>query len=99
MIINYSPQYRSDAPLTLAKQGDTLSINSTSVDLSPLPVARKLPFEECQNGHPFLLEAQRNDDGQLEVTVLLPYGPGASSAVTFPQPVTVIEDGDIEVPT
>lgn len=97
MIINYSPQYRSDA-LNISKQGDTLVINSTSVDLSPLQSGYKLPFEECQNGHPFLLTAQRNDDGELEVSVLLPYGPGASNAATFPQPVTVIEDGDIQVP-
>lgn len=98
MKIIYSPQYRSDGPLTLAKQGDTLTINGTPVDLSPLPVGHKLPFEECQKGHPFLLAAQRNEDGQLEVTVLLPYGPGASEAVTFPQPVVVLQDGDIEVP-
>jgi hypothetical protein len=98
MILNFSPQYRSDGPLTLAKQGDTLTINGIPVDLSPLPVGHKLPFEQCQNGHPFLLAAQRNEDGQLEVAVLLPYGPGASEAVTFPQPVTVLVDGDIEVP-
>ena len=97
MIINYSPQYRSDG-LTLAKQGDTLTINGIPVDLSPLPVGHKLPFEECQKGHPFLLEAQRNDDGELEVTVLLPYGPGASEAVEFPQPIVVTENGNIEVP-
>ena len=98
MILNFSPQYRSDG-LTLSKQGDTLVINGTPVDLSPLPVGYKLPFEECQKGHPFLLEAQRNEGGELDLTVLLPYGPGASSAVTFPQPVLVIEDGNIEVPT
>lgn len=98
MILNYSPQYRSDGPLALAKQGDTLTINSTHVDLSPLPVGHKLPYAECQKGHPFLLAAQRNEGGILELTILLPYGPGASSAVEFPQPVLVIEDGNIEVP-
>jgi hypothetical protein len=98
MILKFSPQYRSDGPLTLTKQGDTLIINGISVDFSPLHVGYKLPRAECQNGHPFLLEAQRNEGGILEVTILLPYGPGASSAVEFPQPVTVIEDGDIEVP-
>jgi hypothetical protein len=97
MILNFSPQYRSDS-LTLSKQGDIIAINGTPVDLSLLPVGHKLPFEECQKGHPFLLAAQRNEDGRLDVTVLLPYGPGASEAVTFPQPVVVLVDGDIEVP-
>jgi len=99
MILALSPQYRSDGPLALSKQGDTLSINGVDIDFSPLPVGHKLPFEQCQKGHPFLLAAQRNEGGVLELTILLPYGPGASSAVEFPQPVVVVEDGDIEVPT
>ena len=97
MIITFSPQLRNGT-LALSKQGDTLTINAVEIDFSPLPVGHKLPFEQCQKGHPFLLAAQRKEDGELEVAVLLPYGPGASEAVEFPLPVVVLQDGDIEVP-
>lgn len=96
MIINYSPQLRGDT-LTLAKQGDTLTINSVEIDFSPLESGTKLPSELCREYSPFLLAAQRNDGGELELTLLLPHGKDATQAALFPQPVTPT-DGPVEVP-
>lgn len=96
MIINYSPQLRSDT-LTLVKQGDALTINSVEINFSPLESGTKLPSEVCQTYSPFLLAAQRNEDGELEVTLLLPHGENATQAALFPQPVTP-QDGPVEVP-
>ena len=97
MIIKFSPQLRSDT-LTLSKQGDTLTINAVEIDFSPLESGTKLPSELCQGYSPFLISAQRNEDGELEVTLLLPHGKDATQAALFPQPVTP-SDGSVEVPT
>lgn len=96
MIIIFSPQLRNDT-LTLAKQGDVLTINSVEIDFSPLESGTKLPSDVCQTYSPFLLAAQRNGDGELEVTLLLPHGKDATQAALFPQPVTPT-DGPVEVP-
>ena len=96
MIINYSPQLRSDI-LTLNKQGDVLTINSVEIDFSPLESGTKLPSDVCQNYSSFLLAAQRNEDGELELTILLPHSANATQAAMFPQPVTP-QNGPVEVP-
>jgi hypothetical protein len=95
-MINFSPQLRSDT-LTLSKQGDTLTINDTEIDFSPLESGTKLPSEVCREYSPFLLAAQRNDDGELELTLLLPHGQDATQAALFPQPIHP-SDGSVEVP-
>jgi len=96
MIINFSPQLRGDT-LTLVKQGDVLTINSVEIDFEPLESGTKLPSDVCQEYSQFLLAAQRNNDGELELTLLLPHGKDATQAALFPQPVTAI-DGLVEVP-
>jgi len=97
MILHYSPQYRSDGPLTLSKQDDTLTINGLDIDFSPLESGTKIPSEVCQGYSPFLIGAQRNNGGELEITLLLPHGKNATSAALFPQPITPT-DGPVEVP-
>jgi len=96
MIINYSPQLRSDA-LTLSKDGDILTINGVEIDFEPLESGTKLPSDVCQGYSPFLLEAQRTSSGELEITLLLPHGKNAPTAALFPQPITP-GDGPVEVP-
>ncbi len=96
MILNYFPQLRSDA-LTLSKNGDILTINGEEIDFEPLESGTKLPLDVCQEYSPFLLAAQRNNDGELELTLLLPHGKDATQAALFPQPVIAI-DGLVEVP-
>jgi hypothetical protein len=96
MILIFSPQLRNGT-LALEKQGDILTINGEEIDFEPLESGTKLPSGVCQEYSPFLLAAQRNNDGELELTLLLPHGQDATQAARFPQPVTAI-DGLVEVP-
>lgn len=96
MIVTFSPQLRNGT-LALEKQGDILTINGVEIDFEPLESGTKLPSEVCQEYSPFLISAQRNNDGELELTLLLPHGKDATQAALFPQPVTAI-DGLVEVP-
>lgn len=98
MIISFSPQLRGDT-LTLSKQGDTLTINDTEIDFSPLESGTKLPSDVCQNYSSFLLAAQRNDDGELELILLLPHSKNASQVALFPQPIINPSNGQIQIPT
>ena len=98
MIIKYSPQLGS-ANLTLSKQGDTLTINSVEIDFSPLESGTKLPSEVCQGYSLFLLAAQRNDGGELELTILLPHTSNASEAARHPQPIVNPSNGQIQIPS
>ena len=98
MIIIFSPQLRNDT-LTLAKQGDALTINSVEIDFSPLESGTKLPPEVCQTYSPFLLAAQRNEDGELELTILLPHTSNASEAARYPQPIVNPSNGQIQIPS
>jgi len=98
MIINYSPQLRNDT-LALSKQGDTLTINDVEIDFSPLESGTKLPSEVCQTYSPFLLAAQRNEDGELELTLLLPHSANAAQANLFTQPVVNPSNGQIQIPS
>jgi hypothetical protein len=96
MIINYSPQLRTDT-LTLSKNGDIFTINGEDIDFGPLESGTKLPSDVCQTYSLFLLAAQRNEDGELELTLLLPHGKEATQEALFPQPITP-QDGPVEVP-
>jgi hypothetical protein len=98
MIINYSPQLRGDA-LTLSKNGNILTINGEEIDFEPLESGTKLPLDVCQEYSPFLLGAQRNDGGELELTILLPHTPNATQAALFPQPVVNPNNGQIQIPS
>ncbi len=81
----------------MEKHGDRLTINGEDIDFGPLESGTKLPSDVCREYSPFLLGAQRNDDGELELTLLLPHGKDATQAALFPQPVIAI-DGLVEVP-
>jgi hypothetical protein len=98
MIINYSPQLRPDT-LTLSKNGNILTINGEDIDFGPLESGTKLPSRVCLEYSPFLLGVQRNDDGELELTILLPHTPNATQAALFPQPVVNPSNGQIQTPS
>lgn len=96
MMITFSPQLRNGT-LALEKQGDILTINGVEIDFEPLESGTKLPSDVCQEYSPFLLGAQRNGDGELELTLLLPHSKNATQAALHPQPINP-SDGPVEVP-
>jgi hypothetical protein len=95
MVIKFNPQHRNDT-LTLAKQGDTLIVNGSPFDFSPLPDGATLPADAI--GHPFFCGPVERINGELHVSIILPIGANPSHQATYPQPITVTANGVIGVP-
>lgn len=92
MIINFSP-VRSDNELVIFKSGELLTVNGTEYDLSQIPEGATLP----NPGAPFAGDIERNN-GQVELTLILPHGPNPSPEQAFPEPVLNPEDGEVVLP-
>lgn len=94
MRISFSPQRRDDT-LTVSKAGDVLTINGEPFDLSCVPDGATLPVEAIDSD--WIVGPVERIDGVLHITLLLPHGPDPSQAVASPEPMTVTEDGPIDV--
>lgn len=96
MRISLSPQRRDDS-LTLEKtSGDRLRINGELFNFNTLNdgdeiLAGTIPCD-------WIVGPVEKVDGDVRLTVILPHGPNPSRAVAFPEPITVTEDGPIDVP-
>ena len=95
MKLLFSPQRRDDT-LTLSKSGDALTINGVPYDFSQLPNGATLPREaiDCE----WICGNVERVNGELIVPILLPHGPDASEAARYPEPLTVISDGQVVLP-
>jgi len=95
MIIKFSPQRRNDN-LTLSKQGDILTINNIPYDFSPIPDGGTLPREaiDCE----FICGDVERINGEIHISLILPHGPNPTRDVAFPEPITVIADGEVVLP-
>jgi hypothetical protein len=102
MIITLSP-IRSDAALTLIRQGDTLILNGVAYDFGPLPEGAVLPREAVNCD--WLASEVTRIDGVIHLTLLLPHGPipwpapPEARVVTHPEPIFVTADGPILLPS
>jgi hypothetical protein len=100
MQINLSPYLQLPGlPTTLlaSKLGDALTINGETFDFTQLPEGATLPAEAIGSDH-FTGPVDRTN-GELHLTLRLPHGPNPIPAVAFPQPITVTQDGPVELPT
>ena len=95
MQIKFNPQRRDDS-LTVVKQGDILTVNGTEYDFSAIPEGATLPAEAIDSD--FFSGPVERINGELVLTLTLPHGPNPSQAVAFPQPITVVNDGPVELP-
>lgn len=95
MHISFSPQRRDDA-LELVKTGDKLRINGEMFNFGPLNEGDEIPSGEVPSE--WIIGPVTRKNGLITLTVLLPHGPNPSSAVAFPAPVTVDQDGPIAIP-
>lgn len=95
MIITLIPQ-RSDARLTLERAGSALVINGVAYDFAPLPEGAILPRAavDC----PALAGDVTRTGGVLQIALLLPHGAIAPPETLFPEPITVIADGPVQLP-
>jgi hypothetical protein len=95
MIIKLSPQ-RSDDVLTIIKTGDTLRINGRDYDFNPLIEDAVLPMGsiDCK----FIVGDVTRKNGEVIITVILPYNSGHSYNRRFPKDLTDVPDGLLEFP-
>lgn len=95
MIINLSPQSRTDEPVYV-KKGDTISVNGEVFDFSQVEEGDTLPREAIYSDW-FGGDVERIG-GQLSVTLFSPCPPNYSPEQAFPTPVTMTDDGIIPLP-
>lgn len=95
MQIIFSPQ-RNKKSLSIIKTGDALTINGEGVDFSGLADGAKLTQAEINN--PWICGEVSRVDGELIVPVLLPHGANAPETRRFPEPITVVNDGEVTLP-
>lgn len=95
MIIDLSP-VRSDSQISVAVNGDSLSINGEAFDFSPLQDGDTLPRSAIDS--PWFAGDVKRVDGVLHVTLMFPHGSYADEAARFPVPITVIQDGPVTLP-
>ena len=95
MKITLSPT-RSDAPLSISKQGDALTINGVTYDFSVIPDGATLPASavDCE----YITGNIERINGVLQISLVLPHGPNPSQAVAFPEPLINPADGVLELP-
>ena len=95
MRIKFNPQRREDS-LTVVKQGDVLVVNGTEFDFSVVPEGATLPADAIDSD--LFSGPVERISGELHVVLTLPHGPNPSQAVAFPQPISVVVDGPVELP-
>ena len=95
MNITLSPT-RTDAPLSISKQGDALTINGVTYDFSVIPDGATLPASavDCE----YITGNIERINGVLQISLVLPHGPNPSQAVAFPEPLINPADGVLELP-
>ncbi|WP_411959431.1 tail fiber assembly protein [Pseudomonas sp. s4] len=95
MIIKLSP-VRSDLELTVYKQGDSLTINGLTLDLSPLPDGATIPA--AATGCEWIIDQVARINGQLTFSLSLPHGPDAPEAARFPADIADPANGKVALP-
>lgn len=93
MRISFCPQRRDDT-LSLEKtSGDRMRINGELFNFGPLGEGDVLPEAPCE----WIVGPVTRTDGDIHLTLILPHGPNPTEAQAYPQPITVTEDGLINV--
>lgn len=95
MRVNLSP-VRMDEQLTLDREGDVVYVNGEAFDFGPLQDGATLPWGAILSGW-FTGQVDRIN-GELHLTIRLPHGPNAPVTTRFPEPITVTEDGPVDLP-
>jgi len=95
MKIKLSPQRRDDT-LSVVVSGDVIVLNNEVFDFNQLPEGGTLPWGSIDNQW-FVGDVTRKD-GDIELTILLPHAQNASYAARFPAPLTVTQNGPVELP-
>ena len=84
--------------ISVSTSGDTITINNTSYDLSVIPDGSTLPNASEATGCEYFVGDIERIDGELHITLLLPIADRAGQEACFPAPITVEQDGVVELP-
>ncbi|WP_205665478.1 hypothetical protein [Georhizobium profundi] len=97
MRISFSPQLRSDALTLEITSGDRLRINGELFNFDPLGEGDTIPAgaTPCD----WIIGPVDRIDGEVCLTVILPHGEAPEPWQAFPEPLTVIEPGPIDIPS
>ena len=90
LTIKFSPVRSDKGQLTASLAGKVLAVDGITYDLDLVPDGASVEHEVLQG------LTRTGDD--FELTLTLPHGAKAPEETRFPQPVTVMVDGDIDVP-
>lgn len=96
MRISFIPQRRDDT-LTLEKSsGDRLRINGELFNFNPLEDGDRIEAGviPCD----WISGPVERIDGVVTITLLLPHGPNPEPWQAFPEPITVEDDGQVDIP-
>lgn len=96
MIINLRP-VQMDETLVVSKLGDILTINGEQYDFSALPNGATI--EEGSIPCPWIVRDVDRIDGQIVLTLLMPFRGLPPRHVRFPAPIIDPPDGEIVLPT
>lgn len=94
MQIKFIP-IRRDTPLMASILGDALTLNDETFDFAGIPEGATLPRSAVACD--WLGSDVERIDGQIHLTLLLPYGVNAPEETRRPQPVEVM-DGPVSLP-
>lgn len=102
MKIKLSPVRADIAPLQATiKNKDVITVNGIDYDFSQLKNGETLPLSALGENSPFVSDVERDIDGELHFTLLLPHGQFAPQETRFPAaydtPIS-IEQGELQVP-
>ncbi len=95
MQITFTP-VRSDDLLVLERAGDGLMINGQIHDFSHVSEAIPLSFED--HGCPWIVSDVIRRDGQIHLTVMLPYGAHMARHPPATATLTIEADGPVSLP-
>jgi len=95
--IKLSPIVSKDR-ISVSTEGDTITINNAPYDLSVIPDGATLPNSQEATGCKYFVGDIERIDGELYITLLLPIAEKAGQEACFPSPITVEQDGVVELP-
>lgn len=96
MILKLTPQYKPTSAAVVSVLGETLTIGDDVLDLAPLPEGATIPFGAVASE--WIAGDIKRIKGELHVPLVLALSDTSSLEACFPVPITVIQDGPVEMP-
>lgn len=95
MKISFSPQRRDDSLALERVSPDRLRINGELFNFGPLAEGDKISPDRipCE----WICGPVERINGEIHLTLILPHGPNPSQAVAFPEPISVSENGPVDI--